>query len=224
MQVNTPIELPDIIKLFDFLKSETITERKLVQDYVSRQGIGLTPNLPSIERIKFELATFFLMTNTTPAAIKLFAKRMGAAWRAKKHRKNKALVTLSISLNRDVSNQLTQMCKGHKKTDIVTYLITGNYPRFLAEQRATQEKLAEEKRVRKVEAEKANLCKLMKSSTQPAAKPEQQITPSLAHLDELRNGIAKLYEIIFTANEQGQIIDDKKLIEATKLYYSAFSK
>lgn len=224
MQDNRPLPPPDIVKLFDFLKSDTPAERKLVEGYLSRKGIALAPNLPNAQSVKFWLANYFLGNRISTSDIKLFAKRMGTAWRAKKHRKNKNLVTLSISLSRDVSNQLTQMCKGHNKTDIVTLLITNNYSNFLTEQKAIKEKLAEEKRVRAIEVERAKHEKLPKSSTQPAEQPEQQNTPSLAQIDELRSGVAKLYEIIFMANEEGQTIDDQKLIEATKLYYSAFSR
>ncbi|ABO23120.1 hypothetical protein SHLO109777_11700 [Shewanella loihica] len=215
---------PDAIKLFEFLDSETPATMKWIEKYLSKQGVFLQQGLLQSELINSALAKHFLSKNTPPSDIKLFAKKMGNAWRAKKHRKNKNLVTLSISLNRDVSNQLTQMCKGHNKTDIVTQLITENYCNFLAEQKAIKEKLAEEKRVRQIEAERAKHEQLLKRSTPPIAQLKQQNTSLLAQRDELENGIAKLYDIIFLANEQGKKIDNDMLIEATKLYYNVFNK
>ncbi|MGL4936289.1 MAG: hypothetical protein ACRC5E_00320, partial [Shewanella sp.] len=71
----------------------------------------------------------------------------------RKHRLNKDVTSLSISLDKNVANQLTQMCKGHNKTVIISHLITHNYQFFLASKEAEKEKLAAEKMSLKMEKE-----------------------------------------------------------------------
>ena len=195
-----------------------------IEKYLSKQGVFLRQELLQSEQVKFALANYFLSNNTPPSDIKLFAKKMGNAWRIRKHRENKHLVTLSISLDREVSNHLSNMCRGHTKTEVISCLIRGNYQYYLAAEKAEKEKLAENKRIRKLEQDRAKLDKLLTNSTRQVKQPEQQIDPISPHVDELKNGIAKLYDIIFLANEQGQKIDDVMLLKATKLYYNVFNK
>ncbi|MCE9679189.1 hypothetical protein LZP69_08380 [Shewanella sp. AS1] len=218
MSTNRPIELPKIIKLFDFLDSETIESIKWITGYLDSKKYPQPPRT-DIESIKYFLANHFLTTGVAYSDISIFAQKMGNAWRVRKHRQDKTVKTLSISLKKDVSDQLTQMCKGHKKTDIITLLITDSYEQFLAEKKAAKNRLPEEKRIKQQEKSEDWIEKefmIPKAPQQPKAKIEQ--------LNELKKGIANLYEIICFAHEQGKGVDDKVLLEATKLYYNAFNK
>ena len=175
--------------------------------------------------MRVELANAFSQQRRAPSDVRLFARNMRNAWRVRKHRLNKDVTTLSISLDKQVSNQLTQMCKGQNKTEIITRLITNNYPYFLDAQKAEKEKLAEEKQALQMEKERrlrAN--QLQKHLPIVKTAAEQQVEPMLEVVEDLKKSIAKLYDMIFLANQEKLEIDDAMLIDATKVYYSVFSK
>lgn len=224
MSNNEPISPPEFSKLFDFLDSETIAARSWVSGYLQRQGIFLNPNLPNIERVKVELANHFASQARAPADVRLFARKMRNAWRVRKHRLDKDVTTLSISLSKQVSSQLDQMCKGQNKTEIITQLITNNYPSFLAAQKAEKEKLAEEKRTLRMEKEREKRVNELGKHLPKSSMSELQFESIRVEVDELKHSIAKLYDMLYIANEQKQKIEDAMLLEATKVYYSAFSK
>lgn len=225
MSTNEPISPPEFSKLFDFLDSETIAARSWLIRYLKKQGVFLNPDLPNIESVRVELANAFSQQRRAPADVRLFARNMRNAWRVRKHRLNKDVTTLSVSLDKQVSNQLTQMCKGQNKTEIITRLITNNYPYFLDAQKAEKEKVAEEKQALQMEKERrlrAN--QLQKHLPIVKTAAEQQVEPMLEVVEDLKKSIAKLYDMIFLANQEKLEIDDAMLIEATKVYYSVFSK
>ena len=224
MSTNEPISPPEFSKLFDFLDSETIAARSWLMRYLKKQGVFLNPDLPNIESVKVELANTFSQQRRAPADVRLFARNMRNAWRVRKHRLNKDVTTLSISLDKQVSNQLTQMCKGHNKTEIITRLITHNYPYFLDAQKAEKEKLAEEKQALQMEKERRLRANELQKHLLEIPLSERQLESTTLEVDELKVSIAKLYDILFVANELKQKIDDAMLLEATKVYYSVFSK
>lgn len=224
MSTNEPISPPEFSKLFDFLDSETIAARSWLMRYLKKQGVFLNPDLPNIESVKVELANAFSQQRRAPADVRLFARNMRNAWRVRKHRLNKDVTTLSISLDKQVSNQLTQMCKGHNKTEIITQLITNNYPYFLDAQKAEKEKLAEEKKAMQMEKERKFRANELQKHLLEIPLSERQLESTTLEVDELKVSIAKLYDILFVANELKQKIDDAMLLEATKVYYSVFSK
>ncbi|MFB2754782.1 hypothetical protein ACE02G_14170 [Shewanella xiamenensis] len=224
MSTNEPISPPEFSKLFDFLDSETIAARSWLMRYLKKQGVFLNPDLPNIESVKVELANAFSQQRRAPADVRLFARNMRNAWRVRKHRLNKDVTTLSISLDKQVSNQLTQMCKGHNKTEIITRLITHNYPYFLDAQKAEKEKLAEEKQALQMEKERRLRANELQKHLLEIPLSERQLESTTLEVDELKVSIAKLYDILFVANELKQKIDDAMLLEATKVYYSVFSK
>jgi len=59
--------------------------------------------------------------------------------------------------------------------------------------------------------------------SKPQVEPTQLNgrTSDRADLEEV---IAKLYDILFSANVQNRVIDDMTLLQATKIYYAAFEK
>lgn len=224
MSTSEPISPPEFSKLFDFLDSETIAARSWLMRYLKKQGVFLNRDLPNIESVKVELANAFSQQRRAPADVRLFARNMRNAWRVRKHRLNKDVTTLSISLDKQVSNQLTQMCKGHNKTEIITRLITHNYPYFLDAQKAEKEKLAKEKQALQMEKERRLRANELQKHLLEIPLSERQLESTTLEVDELKVSIAKLYDILFVANELKQKIDDAMLLEATKVYYSVFSK
>jgi len=225
MSTNEPISPPEFSKLYDFLDSETIAARSWLMRYLKKQGVFLNPDLPNIESVKVELANAFSQQRRAPADVRLFARNMRNAWRVRKHRLNKDVTSLSISLDKNVANQLTQMCKGHNKTVIISHLITHNYQFFLASKEAEKEKLAAEKMSLKMEKERRDRVNSLQKHLPIVRTPaEQQVEPMLEVVEDLKMNIAKLYDMVFLANQEKLKIDDAMLIEATKVYYSVFSK
>lgn len=211
MQIQNAIPPPDLTKLFDFLDSDTPTTWKWVVGYLIKQGLTVPPQSNQFERAPLQVAKFLQMTYQ--GDIKVFARKMRNAFRVRKHRKNKDVETLSISLDKATAAQLSKMSKGRKKTEVVTLLIQDNYQGFLAVERERRAQLAEAKKHRDFEKQQKqlNMSTKIKSQTNNATA-------------ELRDGIAALYDIIFAANESGRKIDGQTLLQATKIYYAAFAK
>lgn len=220
MSKNGTITPPDFFKLFDFLISETETERIWMTNYISKKGIPTPDVFTSTDDLKVHLLRFFTQNATGAANIRLIAAEMRNAWRVRKHRQSKGVVSLSISLDKTIAAKLAQMCKNQTQAEVVTQLITGNYE----ELNKLKAKLAEEKIIMKARQVSAKFEKMENNLTISA----QQLTPpsdnDLAQTEELRNGIACLYDLIFTTHEQSGKVDDKLLLQATKIYYDTFSR
>lgn len=220
MSKNGTITPPDFFKLFDFLISETETERIWMTNYISKKGIPTPDVFTSTDDLKVHLLRFFTQNATGAANIRLIAAEMRNAWRVRKHRQSKGVVSLSISLDKTIAAKLAQMCKNQTQAEVVTQLITGNYE----ELNKLKAKLAEEKIIMKARQVSAKFEKMENNLTISA----QQLTPpsdnDLAQTEELRNGIASLYDLIFTTHEQSGKVDDKLLLQATKIYYDTFSR
>ncbi|MGL4579681.1 MAG: hypothetical protein ACRCVP_12400 [Shewanella xiamenensis] len=220
MSKNGTITPPDFFKLFDFLISETETERIWMTNYISKKGIPTPDVFTSTDDLKVDLLRFFTQNATGAANIRLTAAEMRNAWRVRKHRQSKGVVSLSISLDKTIAAKLAQMCKNQTQAEVVTQLITGNYE----ELNKLKAKLAEEKIIMKARQVSAKFEKMENNLTISA----QQLTPpsdnDLAQTEELRNGIASLYDLIFTTHEQGGKVDDKLLLQATKIYYDTFAR
>ncbi len=215
MQIQNAIPPPDLIKLFDFLDSDTPATWEWVISYLIKQGFIVPTQRNPFEQVSLQVAKFVTMTYR--GDIKAFARKMRNAFRVRKHRKNKDVATLSISLDKATAAKLSQMSKGHKKTEIVALLIQNNYQGFLAVERELRAQLAEAKKQRDFEKQQ----KLLKTSIKTKSQTNNQTECAT---EELRDGIAALYDIIFAANEQGREIDDQSLLQATKIYYAAFAK
>lgn len=224
MLKNEPLPYPDIIKLFNFLDSETIAARNWIKLYLAKQGVFLEPNPANIESVRVNLVQIFTSQGRTQADIELFARKMGNAWRVKKHRQSKGRVSVSLTLDNSVAAHLSQMSKGKTKTDVITRLIQGNYQEFLTQENIQKAKLAEKKNILQMQRESNKFEKRFSKPSVPTQQPSLQLELLQAKADDLRSGIAKLYDLIFSAHEQGQTIEDQFLLEATKIYYAAFNK
>ncbi|GAB1121302.1 MAG: hypothetical protein WAqPseu_40910 [Shewanella algae] len=215
----------DAQKCFDFLNSETPASIHWVREYLSGKLIGLPNNgfNMTMEDIKQYLADVMFRYPMNNAESRQFARTMSNAWRVRKSRQKKNAGTLSLTLDNSVLRQLKQMCNGETKAEILTKLINGGYEAFLASKQAQEAKKAEEQQILQMSLEHKKLDALIKR-TSATAGDSQAIREFQAQNDDLRQCIAKLYDLIYSANERGQSIDDALLIEATKVYYSAFSK
>ncbi|HEW9976537.1 hypothetical protein [Shewanella algae] len=95
--------------------------------------------------------------------------------------------------------------------------------RFLTSKQELKAKKAEKNLIKQMALEHKKLeLRLKRSPT--IEKDSQAIQELQVQNDDLKHCIATLYDLIYLANERDQYIDTQKLIEATKLYYSAFSK
>lgn len=211
----------EIIDLFAFLDSETPAAQNWMGNYLTNKGILIPMKIYGTQNLKLQLANIFLSTKKSSSDIKLFARKMGNAWRVKNHRQNKNIVSLSVSLDRSVTTQLSKMSKGKKKSEVVTQLIENNYHEFLLSNERLKTKKIEAKGIRKIEERNLESHALLNRVTSSTSAELSQLLASQKQKNEdLREGIAKLYDLIFSANDQGLTIDDQTLVQATKIYYS----
>lgn len=218
---HAQLSLPEIINLFAFLDSETPAAQNWMENYLTNKGILIPMKIYGTQNLKLQLANIFLSTKKSSSDIKLFARKMGNAWRVKNHRQNKNIVSLSVSLDRSVTTQLSKMSKGKKKSEVVTQLIENNYHEFLLSNERLKNKNIEAKRIRKIEERNLESHALLNRETSSnSAELSQLLASQKQKNEELREGIAKLYDLIFSANEQDLTIDDQTLAQATKIYYS----
>lgn len=214
-----PLSVPELVKLFEFLDSDTPTAVNWVYRYLTKQGINTTDSaiqLP-VKQLVLELVAQQIRD---PGQIKLFAKKMGNAWRIRKHRQKKNVVSLSVSIDKSVADHLSMMSKGRKKADVVSMLIQNNFQAFLVEENLRKAKRAEGTRILKMQREQV-------LSEKPHNKPSSEITQVVSQANqvkECRESMAHLYEIILYAHDKGEAIDMQTLIQATKIYYAAFNK
>ncbi|WP_338591215.1 hypothetical protein VXM60_01705 [Shewanella khirikhana] len=222
----------DAQKCFDFLNSETPASIDWVRRYLSGKLIVLPNNgfNMTMEDIKQYLADVMFRYPMNNAESRQFARTMSSAWRVRKSRQKKNAGTLSLTLDNSVLRQLKQMCNGETKAEILTKLINGGYEAFLASKQAQkankqaqEAKKAEEQQILQMSLKHKKLDALIKR-TSATAGDSQAIREFQAQNDDLRQCIAKLYDLIYSANERGQSIDDALLIKATKVCYSAFSE
>lgn len=215
---------PDILKRFDFLNVDTPAAREWVRRYLLKQKqIQITECSPSMENIKLVLLNHIQAHHLSASDIKNLSRAMGNAWRVMLHRKEKKIGTLSVSMPKAVLNQLDEMCRGQKKAEILTLLINGGYEKFLASKQELKAKKAEKNLIKQMALEHKKL-ELRLKRPPTTEKDSQAIQELQVQNDDLKHCITTLYDLIYLANERDQYIDTQKLIEATKLYYSAFSK
>jgi hypothetical protein len=213
------IPYPELVKLFDFLDSDTPSSKIWVQRYLTKHGIGLSLHTYQVP-LKQYATEQVRQLGLTHTDIKLFAQRMGNAWRTRKHRQKKDVVSLSVSIEKSVADHLSIMSKGRKKADVVSMLIQNNFQAFLVEENLRKDKRAEEKRILKMQCSHAFHEKLL---NRPPTETTQVVSQAI-QAEEFKEAIAQLYDIIFSANERCEAIDDQTLIQATKIYYAAFNK
>lgn len=224
MPMSNQLSPPDIIKLFDFLDSETPAAVQWAREYLTNKGVWLPPEVQSTGNIKVFLATNIPSLSKSKSELKAIARTMSSAWRVRKHRQNKNIGTLSLSLDKAVLAQLNKMCHGQKKAEIISLLIYGGYEEFLKYKTADKAKLEEQKRIREMAQERKKFDKLLKKNQTQAVEELETIKALQTQNDQLKRDLATLYDLIFSANEQGSTIDDQNLLQATKLYYNAFNK
>lgn len=136
---------------------------------------------------------------------KELARKMRNAWRVKNHRKNNGTVSLSISLERSVSEQLTQMCKGEKKAEIISKLINGNYQSYLAQKHELEKQKAEQRNILKMQKEYIKFNQIVKPHRRCSLQsPCALLTEQLNQKKELADGISKLHNLVNEQNEQNE--------------------
>ncbi|MGI2164537.1 hypothetical protein ACRN9L_00880 [Shewanella oncorhynchi] len=136
---------------------------------------------------------------------KELARKMRNAWRVKNCRKNNETVSLSISIERSVSERLTQMCKGEKKAEIISKLINGNYQSYLAEKRELAKQKAEQKERLMMQKENHKFKRIMTPSRACSSQsPCEELAKQLNLNKELTDGISKLHELKNKKNEQSK--------------------
>ncbi|SEA10959.1 hypothetical protein SAMN04488051_101691 [Alkalimonas amylolytica] len=216
--LNYPIK--ELAKLFDFLDSDTPATQQWVHDYLVKQGLPVNTGIQLGYNVQVDTYNTVIHYFQDPAVVRIVANKMRNAWRVRKHRKQKGLVTLSISLDKDVSDQLSRMCKGEKKSEVITMLINDNYRLFLENKKEMQRQKEADKRARMLQCKNEKLKKLILNPSAEASKHDCQSNLE----NQLKDGISKLYDIIYSANEQNTVIDHQLLLLATKIYYEVFSK
>lgn len=209
------ISNPELVNLFDFLDSDTPSTVTWVMNYLIKKHFVSLPQIHPHQAVSTQVANFVI--GTYPGDIKEFARKMSNTYRVRKHRSNSDAKILSVRLDKVTSSKLAQMSKGRKKSDIVTQLIENNYQEFLASENERRAQLAEAKKQKELQKQQTQLSKSIKVQLQVNNQNE-------CINEELRNGIAALYDIIFRANENGEKISEQILLEATKIYYAAFAK
>lgn len=153
MQIHTPITPPELIKLFDFLDSETPATREWVTDYFIKQGLHFNLTATPYATLSMQVSQF--SAATYQGDIKVFAKKMRNAWGVKKFRERKDIVTLSVILDKETADRLALMSKGSTKAEILAILIHDNYQVFLESKREQKAKLVDEKKQRQLTQENA---------------------------------------------------------------------
>ncbi|MCH7423958.1 hypothetical protein [Shewanella sp. MM_2022_3] len=214
---------PDVIaNLFDFLDSETITERQWMTNYLHKKAIP-TPHLfSSIGGLKCHLVDFFIEHHTDLATIKLLAGAMRNAWRVRKHRQINGKTSLSISLDKATAVKFSQMCSKQTQAEVVTQLITGDYVEFSKHKNDLEARLKQERLALKAAQVALKFEKMQSKLTTSIKEPNATVDNKL--IEELQNGIATLYDLIVTTHDQSGKVDDKLLLQATKIYNDTFSR
>lgn len=142
-----------------------------------------------------------VLLGRSDAEIKLFAIKLKDAWRIRTYRQKKSVVTLSVSLNKDVSDKLTRMSKNNHKANIVTLLINENYRDFLEKELQVKAMLEEKKRL-------SEQNKLQKKSIPGPKIKSADLVATLEHF----------YQIILeTYNKNASISQDD--FESAKMAY-----
>lgn len=191
----------ELIKVFEFLNSETPETKVWVNRYLTAHGIPAQVNIASTLPLKVELARAFGNLGMLIDSLKVFAKKMGNAWRVKKHRDKKDVVSLSVSLDKTVAIQLSQMSKCYKKAEIITKLIQDNYQEFLAKEDERKAKLAEERRIRRLERDNSKSQKQLKQLCNNSSYESDQ-SRALAELRDDINHLIKMVDVMAQQNKK----------------------
>ncbi|CAM5193856.1 hypothetical protein [Alishewanella longhuensis] len=160
----TPEDHQKIIKLFEFLDSETPAAKAWIRNYLVRKGLNSPQETWAAQSSQLYAVDQIISCLSNFSEIKLVANQMSNAWRGRKHRQNKNLVNLSVGLDKAVSIKLSEMSKGLTQAEIITQLIEGNYPTFLADKREQERIRADEKAAAK-RLKNTNLIKKMMGQT-----------------------------------------------------------
>jgi hypothetical protein len=176
-------------------------------DYFFNQEFP-TPSLP------IQLAQQFQKQNLDLNAVRDLKRAMGVAFRVGKHRKDKGLVNFSVSLEKTVYKQLSEMSGKNKRNKVITALIQQNFQSLLIQEQHTKIRVEEEKNKKALATLQNQLKQLNLASAFKALQSASQTVPT----DSLINGITQLYEIIQSSHKTGAAIDALAFLKATEIY------
>ena len=207
-------------ELFRFINNETPTARSWLVNYLSKKGIPVTIEFPDEHTVAFFLENQLNRHGFNYEGKKALAREMANAWRGYRHRKNKNVVSITVGLDKQVVTKLAQMSRGLTQAQIITKLINHDYIAFVAMQNERKLKETHAKLAAQSDRDR-KLVEKMLSKPQVATNQLNGRTSDRADLEE---AIAKLYDMLFYANNQYRTIDNETFLQATRVYYSVFSK
>ena len=216
----------DVITLFDFLDSETPASIEWIHTYLRKNNFAVNSQCWGTNNIKNWLASTILSNQIPPESVKTLARKMRNAWKVRSHRKKPtSTVPLSVNIARPVYAQLSDMSKGRQKSTIISELIQGNYQEFANKK---FELKLEKIKVKNRKIPQGSIERLWPTKKQDqnlscdSLKPCNELEQQKKVNEELKEGIAALFDLMFSVNERRETVNDQILIEATRIYYSCF--
>lgn len=212
----------DLLEIFAFIDSDTLADGDWLRKHLAKQCLNF--GLPQIHlgyrtasSLKAQLIQAILSTSKPIelADLKVMSVRIRNAWRVKKHRKSKRLVNLSIGLQPEVAAQLTRMCVGHKKNEIVTKLIQENYKGFLEDQKEIELKKLQAKKIREKQKFDIGFQKLVVKPT------EIHFANTLKRINERKDLAKKIIDLVEAADTPEARVLEELLKLAKELYEKA---
>ena len=194
-------------ELFEFIALKSTFNLVWEIAYLKRNEIRFnsTETTVNVNNFIISLGQKLVRQGYSLSKAKELARKMRNAWRVKNCRKNNETVSLSISIERSVSEQLTQMCKGEKKAEIISKLINDNYQSYLAEKRELAKQKAEQKERLMMQKENHKFKRIMTPSRACSPlSPCEELAKQLNLNKELADGISKLHELTNKKNEQSK--------------------
>lgn len=180
---------------FSFLNSLTPDDLDWVRDYFAKQGMPTT-GIPFSDNVVNEVLRRARLNLITQENLKAFARKMQNAWRVRMHRKHSKAMSLTISLESEVMNKLSEMSHGQTKTEIISKLIEGSYPDFLNMKREIEQKKADAKEIARRNRATNQLKKMMvkptaeSSITNKKTRLVNDLEGIVSILDEMIAGLA----------------------------------
>lgn len=151
-------------ELFRFINNETPSARNWLLNYLNKKGLPVTVEFPDDLPVVFFLENHLKRHGFNYDSKKALARDMANAWRGFQRRKNKNVVSLTVGLDKSVFTKLSEMSKGLTQAKIITQLIEGNYPIFLAHKRE-QERIKADEKASAVRLKNTNLIMKMMGQT-----------------------------------------------------------
>lgn len=207
-------------ELFRFINNETPSVRSWLVNYLNKKGIPVTIDFQDEYTVESFLERQLNQHGFNYEGKKALARDMANAWRGYRHRKNKNVVSITVGLDKPVVAKLSQMSKDSTQAQIITKLINDDYVAYAAME---NERKLQETRA-KLAAQSDRDRKLLEKKLSKPQVATTQLNGRNSDRADLEEAIAKLYDILFSANDQNRTIDNETLLQATKIYYAAFEK